>query len=116
MHDVSLENAVLLWTPAEPGAQSSEEFAIIDIEDYRNSSNSYERRYMMSLGAVFADWKKFAPQRRLLQLYIELMHAIFRDRISPDAVVKACYCIPEFRDTLAEDALYKVEHLLGICE
>lgn len=113
MRDIPIERAILLWRPGGyDGKTDCGECAIVEAGTH--DERLHDRfRFPMSVGAVFAYWKELNTMKRVLLLYIEIVHLIFRDHVPVNKVVNACFCIPEFRDTLSDDTIFEIHEMLG---
>jgi hypothetical protein len=63
----------------------------------------WSRRYQSTGGAAFLNVQEMSHTELVGYLFIEAMHLIIRDNVSPSAVHKAFYQIDEYRDGLAAD-------------
>lgn len=111
--DVSLKMACLAWTPVT--RYKTDDFFVqnfcrgrIMIIPKLNDNNNWWNYFGVSDSscAVFYDWQNMTKKERLLNLYIEVWHAICRDGIDPKAAHEACLVIPEYRETLSGEWMF----------
>lgn len=98
MEDVSIREAMLLWD----GALNREppRFAVRPLghDDYY--------RYGFQVGACFAGWQREESVETLkLQLMVEAWHVAAFHGVPISMIHDELLCIPEYRDTLADDVL-----------
>lgn len=103
--DIPLKKAMLLWRPAWVCKGGEKPDAALVEHCSGECRCEPFNRLPMSAGACYSYWDDFDATRRLLQLYIEMIHLIYRDRVPVEKVMEACYCIPEFRETLSDDTI-----------
>ena len=93
--DVPLAHAMLCWDPEELQA------GVIRHPDERGVSDMY----LMTACACHTEWRHFNDTERMLNLLVEALHAIGRDRVGSKAVINALMSVPEFRELCADDML-----------
>jgi prophage regulatory protein len=90
---LSAKNGMLCWTPG------TDQVEIVSYPDVRNLSKKFER---FSL-ACFTRVRRMNFEQRKLQIFIDAMHLIVRDKCDPDAVHRALINLEEYRDAMAPD-------------
>jgi hypothetical protein len=92
--DIPLSDAMIVWTRGE-------RVGVVSHPDYQGRSDAFQS----SAGACFSNWREMDDQGRLRQFLIEIWHIAAFYGIPAVAVNQAAMCVPEFRNTLADDCL-----------
>lgn len=87
---MNLKDAVLMWNP-------DGEFRVAPRGEVHDDM-------MMTVGAVFADWHKMTPERRLNQLFAEMVTIHHAGEVPFDVMHRAMLGVREYRELLSEDS------------
>lgn len=100
--DIPLKKAMLLWRPMW-ACKGTEKPDLAIVEHCSGESRCFPYNQLpMSDGACCAYWDDLDTIQQKLELYEMMIELIYYDGIPVDKVMEACFCIPEFRETLSD--------------
>lgn len=65
--------------------------------------DGWSDKYTYTAGACYLASKNWSDRSKQLQIFIDFMHIVVRDKVNPQDVHRAFLLIDEYREALAED-------------